>query len=107
MRAGAQKHLITFNIQGQVSDGHGGSIAGEQLYWSTWAMIEPLKASRTLEAANMNLVAAWNFRVRFRPDKTPTKSMWIVFNGQRLQIHSIVQEMINRRDWIITAYEGR
>lgn len=105
MRAGAQKQLITFNTQVQASDGHGGTIATPQIYWSTWAMIEPLKASRTLEAANMELQAVWNFRVRFRPDKTPSKKMWIVHKGKKLEIHSIVQEMINRRDWIITAYE--
>ena len=106
MRAGANRELITISYQQQVSDGHGGSTSSDAVYWGTWADVTPMKSSRTLEAANMVLNAAWEFRVRYRPDKKPTKSMWIIYKGEKLQISSVTQDKLNRRDYIIIANAG-
>jgi len=103
MRAGANRELITITRQVQTPDGHGGSTSTSSIYWGTWADVTPMKASRTLEAANMVLNAAWEFKVRYRADKTPTKSMWVEYKGEKLQISSITQDKLNRRDYIIIA----
>lgn len=73
---------------GNVSDGSGGSIPGEELYWSTYAKVKPLSSRQVLESNQEELKDGFSFIVRYRKDKSITPEMFIKYRGGRLKIIS-------------------
>jgi len=70
------------------SNGSGGTIPTETLYWSTFAKVTPLGSNQTLEANQEMLKDGFSFLVRYRKDKTITPEMIIKYRGGVLKITS-------------------
>lgn len=100
-----RKQRIQFYSLLTTSDGAGGSIPGEVLYWDTRAEVAPLKNSRTLEGNQMALNQGFTFRIAYRSDKAVEQSMILKYNGRTLTISSVEDIKEHRKELLIVAMD--
>lgn len=103
MNAGDLRHRIYFYLTVQTPVESGGTEATEQLYWTTNAAIKPMKQSRQNDAAQSMLTNDWQFVVRYRRDKMPTKNMVIYYLNNKYTVNSVQQYEEDRQMLLITG----
>lgn len=102
---GNKRQRITFQVNTPLADGAGGWIENWATYYSTWADVRYLSASRKLEENQVALDAVAEITVRWRSDKTITKSLRIIYRGRTLMIHSIINIDERKREIVLMAVE--
>lgn len=100
-----RKQRVQFYSLLGTSDGAGGTIPGEALYWDTRAEVTPLKNSRTLEGNQMALDQGFTFKVAYRSDKTVEQSMILKYNSRTLTISSVEDVKEYRKFLFIVAMD--
>lgn len=104
MGIGDYKHRVTFRDYASAPDGYGGTIDTPVDILSTWAAKDPIRSSRNLSEAQLNLKNTTIFRIRWRQGFIPDTKMKIVYKGNEYVINSAVEdEDITGRFWEITA----
>lgn len=103
MGIGNYSHRAEFLSYTSQPDGAGGQIDTEYTVSTTWAEIVPLRSSRNLAEAQINLKNTSIFRVRWRKGFAPDVKMKIVVKGRKYIINSIVDMEEDHRFWEITG----
>lgn len=104
MGIGAYKHRVIFRSYTSVPDGYGGLVDTPVDVLSTWAEKDPLRSSRNLAEAQINMKNAIQFNIRWREGFEPDTKMKVVYKGLEYQIQSAVEDSdIKGRFWQITA----
>lgn len=100
---GRMRHRIT--IQHLIIVDQPGGGASEQ--WTdeltTWAKVEPLRSSRSLQDNQVELLDGYRFTIRWASDRTMDKKRRVVYAGKNWTINSIVQIDEAKRFYQITA----
>lgn len=86
MKLGSFDQKIQFVSEGKVSDGKGGYIPQEIVELSTYAAIEQLKQSRSLEQVQMKLPSAYRVSIHARESFTPTVGKKVKWRGEYFNI---------------------
>jgi SPP1 family predicted phage head-tail adaptor len=108
MGIGNYKHRVTFRSYDSIDDGYGGTIDTPVDILSTWAEKDPLRSSRRLSEAQVNLQKTTIFNIRWREGFTPDSKMKVIHRGLEYQIQGIVEDRDNGdRFWQITATDQR
>lgn len=81
------------------SDGAGGVLPVESVYWETSAKVTPLRSTNVLEANQQSLKDGFEFIVRYRSDKFIKPDMRIKWRGSYLALVSVPQDMVYK-EWI-------
>lgn len=89
------------------SDGSGGSVPTEVLYWATSAQVKPLSSNQSLESSQEVLKDGFSFIVRYRTDKTITPEMFIKYRGGMLKVTSAPEDYTYREYIRFTAVWSR
>lgn len=91
MNAGELRHRISIYNTVQTPVASGGTEATNVLYWTTNASIKSYKQARINDGGLTQLTNDWQFIVRYRRDKYPTKNMVIQYAGKEYTINSVQQ----------------
>lgn len=102
MKLGKYDQKIQFGNEGQVSDGAGGFIPGENLLLNTFARIEQLRQSQSIEQVQKRLPSTYRVGVQVRAGFEPAKSMWVKWRGQKYDIITapVVENLRMQKEWI-------
>lgn len=71
---------------------YGGGTDSFPEYWTTYAKVEPLRSSRTLEANQSQLMMVARFTVRSRKDKEIYNDMLVKWRKQTLIIQNYIPD---------------
>ena len=85
-----QKIVIQKKIANTNAYGGGGDVWDN--YWETFAKVEPLKSSRTLEANQANMRMVVRFTVRARKDKELYDDMLVKWRGETFIIQNYIPD---------------
>lgn len=93
---------IDFITEGETSDGYGGVTPSDTVELSTWAAIEQLKQSRSIEQVQMKLPSTYRVKVQVREGFYPTVNMRVKWNGQKFNILTspVVENVRLKKEWI-------
>lgn len=86
MNIGRYDQKIEFLSEGTVSDGAGGYIPQEVVILSTFAAIEQLPQSRSLEQVQMKLPSVFRVSIHHRQSFTPKVADIVRWKGERYNI---------------------
>lgn len=101
---GKYKHRISFVSYESAPDGYGGTVDTPVTVLSTWAEKDPLRASRNLSEAQINMKKTTVFNIRYRAGFEPDTKMKVLYKGRLYQIQGAVEDKdIKGRFWQITA----
>lgn len=85
---------IAIYLNAQTSDGFGGTIPNNTVYWSTFAKVDQLRSSRTQEANQSPMKQVFSFTVRYRDDKQIENDMLLLWRGQYYIIQGYEPDVI-------------
>jgi len=88
IKTGELNQRIEIMAFADVSDGSGGVISEEVVYWSTSARVKPIKSSSYLQANQESLKDGFDITVRYRIDKSIKQDMRIKYRSGYLTITS-------------------
>jgi len=88
IKTGELNQRIEIMAMQSVSDGAGGTVDTEVVYWSTSARVKPIKSSSYLQANQESLKDGLDITVRYRVDKIVKPDMRIKYRGGYLTITS-------------------
>lgn len=94
INSGDLSQRIAIYENNQVSDGYGGTIPNDAVYWSTFAKVEQLRSSRTQEANQSPMKQVFSFTVRYRNDKQIQNDMLLKWRNQYYIIQGYVPDVI-------------
>ena len=86
MKLGGYNQRIKFVSDGLVPDGYGGVNVAETDILTTWASVEQMKQSRTIEQAQMKFPSTYVVKIQQRSGFEPDTSMLVVWKNKRYQI---------------------
>jgi len=86
MKLGKFDQKIQVVTEGQVSDGKGGYIPNDVVKLDTYAAIEQLKQSRSIEQVQMKLPSTFRVTIHYRNGYHPTVSDILKWAGERYNI---------------------
>ena len=86
MKLGKFDQKIQFVKEGQVSDGAGGYTPGDIPVLETYAAIEQLPQSRSIEQVQLQLPSTWRVSIHARKNFIPTVAMRVLWRGDRYNI---------------------
>lgn len=90
MPIGKMDKRVTFQANTKTPDGSGGFTYTWGDYYTCWARIRPMKASRKLADNQVVLVQASEITIRYNDVKPITKDLQMIFNGATYTIISDV-----------------
>lgn len=101
MKLGRYDQKIQFLTEGEVSDGAGGTIPGDIPVLETFAAIEQLKQSRSIEQVQMRLPATYRVGVQVRKNFIPSVNMRVLWMGQKYSIITspVVENVRYQQQW--------
>lgn len=79
------------------SDGAGGTVSNEFVYWSTFAKVTPMKSGSYLQANQESLKDGFDITVRYRIDKSIKQDMRIKYRTGYLTIISAPTDYVNKQ----------
>jgi SPP1 family predicted phage head-tail adaptor len=94
INSGDLSQRIAIYENNQISDGYGGTIPNDTVYWSTFAKVIQLGSSRTQEANQSPMKQVFNFTIRYRNDKQIQNDMLLKWRNQYYIIQGYVPDVI-------------
>ena len=86
MKLGGYNQRIKFITDGVVPDGYGGVNVTQTDILVTWASVEQMKQSRTIEQAQMKFPSTYVVKIQQRSGFEPDTSMLVMWKNKRYQI---------------------
>jgi len=96
IKTGELNQRIEIMAMQSVSDGAGGTIDTEVVYWSTSARVKPIKSSSYLQANQESLKDGFDITVRYRVDKIVKPDMRIKYRSGYLTITSAPTDYVDK-----------
>lgn len=107
MKIGRYDQKISFISEGTTADNYGGTIPTERTELETFASIQQMSQSKTIEQSQLGLPATYKVSVQYRSGFTPTVSMRVIWRNTRYNITTTpeVENVRIQREWtfIISA----
>ena len=94
IKTGELNQRIEIMSFADVSDGSGGVVSEEVVYWSTSARVKPIKSSSYLQANQESLKDGFDITVRYRVDKIVKPDMRIKYRSGYLTITSAPTDFV-------------
>ena len=109
MKIGRYDQKIKFVTDGQVTDDYGGYTPSEAVILTTYAVIEQVAQTRTIEQMQMGLPATYRVSVMYRQSFTPTVDMRVVWRDVKYNITTSpeVNNVRMQKEWtfVISAMQ--
>ena len=109
MKIGRYDQKIKFVTDGQVKDDYGGYTPSEAVLLTTYAAIEQVTQTRTIEQMQIGLPATYLVSVMYRQSFIPTKDMRIVWRDVKYNITTApeVNDVRMQKEWtfVISAMQ--
>lgn len=109
MKIGRYDQKIMFVTEGQEADGYGGTIPTDIEILETFASIEQVTQTRTIEQMQIGLPATYRVSVMYRQSFIPTKDMRIVWRDVKYNITTVpeVNNVRMQKEWtfVISAMQ--
>ena len=102
MRIGRYDQKISFISEGTTADSYGGTTPTEQVVLETFASIQQMPQSKTIEQSQLGLPATYKVSVQYRSGFTPTVAMRVIWRNTRYNI-TTTPEFENvriQREWV-------
>lgn len=96
IKTGELNQRIEIMSFADVSDGSGGVVSEEVVYWSTSARVKPIKSSSYLQANQESLKDGFDITVRYRVDKIVKPDMRIKYRSGYLTITSAPTDYVDK-----------
>ena len=96
IKTGELNQRIEIMAMQSVSDGAGGTVDTEVVYWSTSARVKPIKSSSYLQANQESLKDGFDITVRYRVDKIVKSDMRIKYRSGYLTITSAPTDFVGK-----------
>ena len=96
IKTGELNQRIEIMAMSDISDGSGGVISEEIVYWSTSARVKPIKSSSYLQANQESLKDGFDITVRYRVDKIVKPDMRIKYRSGYLTITSAPTDYVDK-----------
>lgn len=96
IKTGELNQRIEIMAMESVSDGAGGTVDTEVVYWSTSARVKPIKSSSYLQANQESLKDGFDITVRYRIDKIVKPDMRIKYRSGYLTITSAPTDYVDK-----------
>lgn len=96
IKTGELNQRIEIMAMQSVSDGAGGTVDTEVVYWSTSARVKPIKSSSYLQANQESLKDGFDITVRYRVDKIVKPDMRIKYRSGYLTITSAPTDFVDK-----------
>lgn len=101
MKIGRYDQKIEFVTEGQVTDNYGGYTPTEVSKLTTYAVVEQLSQTKTIEQAQLGLPASYRVTVQYRLNFTPTVDMRVKWRDEKYNIITTpeVSNVRLQREW--------
>ena len=109
MNIGRYDQKIKFVTDGQVKDDYGGYTPSEVVHLTTYAAIEQVTQTRTIEQMQIGLPATYRVSVMYRQSFIPTKDMRVIWRDVKYNITTApeVNNVRMQKEWtfVISAMQ--
>lgn len=102
MKLGGYNQKIQFIHEGQVPDGYGGCMPSDVVDLETFARIEQLPQSRSIEQVQMKLPSTYRVGVQARSGFYPSVNNMVKWRGEKYSIITspVVENVRLNQEWI-------
>ena len=102
MKIGRYDQKISFISEGTTADNYGGTTPTETIELETFASIQQMSQSKTIEQSQLGLPATYKVSVQYRLRFTPTVAMRVVWRGNYYNIITTpeVENVRIQREWV-------
>ena len=102
MKIGRYDQKISFISEGTTADNYGGTTPTETIELETFASIQQMPQSKTIEQSQLGLPATYKVSVQYRSGFTPTVAMRVIWRNTRYNITTTpeVENVRIQREWV-------
>ena len=102
MKIGRYDQKVKFISEGSITDEYGGVLPTEIVELETWARIEQLPQSRSLEQVQLKLPTVYRIAIQIRKGFNPTVNLRVIWRGETYNIITspVVEDIRTSKEWI-------